>query len=120
LYKCRVHEGGISAPFIASWPGKLAPNGTMIKNSGTCYRSDANICTTSWRKHIQKTYKGNTIHAMQGVNIMPLLAGKTIAKRTLYWEHEANCAILLPRWVEIRIEKQQTGLHLQVYGNYTI
>jgi arylsulfatase A-like enzyme len=95
LYKCRVHEGGISAPFIASWPGKLAPNGTLLKTPAHIIDLMPTFVQLAGASY-PKTYKGNTIHPMQGVNIMPLLAGKTIAKRTLYWEHEANRAILLP------------------------
>jgi arylsulfatase A-like enzyme len=95
LYKCRVHEGGISAPFIASWPGKLAPNGTIIKTPAHIIDLMPTFAQMAGATY-PTNYKGKAIHAVQGVNILPLLTGKTIDKRTLYWEHEANRAILLP------------------------
>jgi arylsulfatase A-like enzyme len=95
LYKCRVHEGGISAPFIASWPGNLATNGTIIKTPAHIIDLMPTFAQLAGASY-PKTYNGKEIHPVEGVNIMPLLAGKSIAKRTLYWEHEANCAILYP------------------------
>ncbi|MDQ7948194.1 MAG: arylsulfatase [Pedobacter sp.] len=95
LYKCRVHEGGISAPFIASWQGHLATNGTWIKTPAHVIDLMPTFMQLAGAKY-PSSFKGNAIHPVQGVDIMPLLKGKTIAKRTLYWEHEANRAILLP------------------------
>ncbi len=94
-WKNTTYEGGVSAPFIASWPDKLKQNigglnflpyhvidlmPTVLEAAGAGYPDTFN------QRGIMKT---------EGISILPaLLTGKGRVHDYFYWEHEENCAIL--------------------------
>jgi arylsulfatase len=97
LYKNWVHEGGISSPLIARWPGKIKPGGithetghlidlmsTCVDLSGAKYPAERN---------------GSAVIPMEGVSLKPaFLGGKLNRRSPIFWEHEGNRAIREGRW----------------------
>jgi arylsulfatase A-like enzyme len=91
-YKSWVHEGGISTPMIAWWPGQIKPNvfnrnpahiidflPTFLELAGTDY---------------PKKYNGNDILPVEGKSIVPLLKGKSRAgHKQLAWYWAGNRAL---------------------------
>jgi arylsulfatase len=90
MYKRWTEEGGISSPFIASWPGTLPAGGldhrllhvmdlmpTFLELAGSTY---------------PKTYNGHQITPVEGQSFAPILtdaAGSDAWTRDgmLFWEH---------------------------------
>lgn len=74
--KGSYYEGGTRVPYIIKWPGKIKPN----------TQSNIPITNLDFFPTFQSVLElelPNKI--LDGVNLMPLLAGKKIAKRDLFW-----------------------------------
>jgi len=87
-----VHEGGISTPFIASWPG-------LIKQTNTLHRQRAHlidllptvvdICESAY----PETFNGHQIHPVEGKSLLPTFQGRYRETHdAIYCEHEGNKA----------------------------
>ena len=84
LFKHWVHEGGISTPFIAHYPGQIQSPGSITNQPGHIIDLMATFLDASNTKP----------HQIEGSSLLPAFKGKdTLSKRTLYWEHEGNRAI---------------------------
>ena len=90
-YKRWIHEGGISAPFIASWPAGQLAAGDVV---GTPFQlvdvvptilEAADVRTDVSSVHTTPAYPGRSmLEAWQGTDMPPV---------PLYWEHIGNAAI---------------------------
>ncbi|MGE6221286.1 arylsulfatase [Nubsella zeaxanthinifaciens] len=98
-YKTRSYEGGIKTSFIVSWPNQIKNTGVILNNNQPAHVIDLmpTFLSVAGVKY-PTIYNGNTINKVNGQDILPLLMGKTIPQRTLYWEHEGNMAILDNQW----------------------
>jgi arylsulfatase len=101
MYKRWTEEGGISSPFVASWPGTLPPGGldqrlyhvmdlmpTLLDIAGGQYPT---------------TYKGNVITPTEGQSFAPVLTnapGQSSWTRDgmLFWEHMGHRAAREGDW----------------------
>ena len=97
LFKHWIHEGGISTPFIVSWPDKIKTadirhepmqlvdiTATIIDAASAEYPSERN---------------GTPVPPCEGESFYDLLDGKKWAKqKPLFFEHEGNAAIREDRW----------------------
>jgi arylsulfatase len=97
LHKHWTHEGGIATPFIAAWPGVIAPSGftpepahvidlmaTCLEAAGASYPGE---------------YNGNPITPLEGKSLLPLFAGRAWdGHEALFWEHEGNRAVRQDEW----------------------
>jgi arylsulfatase len=97
LYKHWVHEGGISTPLIAHWPGKVRAGaishepGHLIDIMTTC------VDVGGARYPAERS--GRTVTPMEGASLRPAFTGGKVNRRdALYWEHEGNRAIRDGRW----------------------
>ena len=109
-FKRWVHEGGISTPFIAYWPGQIEPgaithepsqlidiNATCIDVAGATYPTEFN---------------GNEITPIEGESFLSLLrGGPWTRQKTMFWEHEGNGAVRLGQWKLVR----EHGLDWELY-----
>jgi arylsulfatase len=99
LYKHWVHEGGISTPLIARWPAGFKHTQKFVDTPAhfidlmaTCVDVGAAPYPT-----------GGDIIPMQGRSLLPLLTGHgTLPERTIFWEHEGNCAARHGKWKLVR------------------
>ncbi|GGK77622.1 arylsulfatase [Rufibacter glacialis] len=96
-FKRWEHEGGISTPFIAYFPGTIKPGSinhqpahlidlmaTALDFAGVAYPS---------------TYKGKNIKPMEGISLAPVFRGqKWAGHEALFFEHEGNRAVRKGDW----------------------
>lgn len=98
-YKNNMHEGGISAPFIAWYP-KAIQGGGIAK--GTAHLID--LAPTFYElagATYPKQYNGVTPHALAGKSLVPVLLGKEpeVARgEPLFWERAGNRAVRKGKW----------------------
>jgi arylsulfatase A-like enzyme len=98
LYKTRVHEGGTHAPFIISWPGHTATNGTVLDNAPVHMIDLLPTFLTAAGGTYPSSYNNNKINPVNGINVSAIFKGQAIADRPLYWEHQGNRAIRVKDW----------------------
>jgi len=92
MFKHYVHEGGISTPLIAHWPGGIAKPGQKVATPGHLIDLMATAIDVSGTKYPEQK-NGVNIKPMEGKSLKPLFAGRNIERDALYWEHEGNRAI---------------------------
>lgn len=103
LFKSQVHEGGISTPFVASWPAGI-PAGTIA--DAPCHLVDlvAAMLEVAGAERPGE-WNGRETDPAPGESILPLLCGKEWSRdEPIFWEHEGNRAVrdgdwkLVSRW----------------------
>jgi arylsulfatase A-like enzyme len=99
-YKHFTHEGGISTPLIVHWPARVPAerNGKLEHQPGHLVDIMATVVDATGAKYPTE-YKGHAIQPMEGVSLMPALAGRPLERpNPIYWEHEGNRAIRRGKW----------------------
>ena len=98
LYKHYTHEGGVSTPFIASWPAVMAHPGGMARQIGHITDLMPTLVEVAGAEY-PKTFKDQEIPPMEGASLVPILAGQVRpARAPLCWEHEGNRAVRDGKW----------------------
>ncbi len=104
-YKTWLHEGGISAPLIISWP-----DGINKKYRGSIFKQSADqsghaidfmptLCEIAHATYPKK-YHGKDILPMEGNSILPIITGNKNWKRNkpLYWALNGHKAMMQDNW----------------------
>ncbi len=87
--KGQLYEGGHRVPFIASWPGRIAPGTT----DETAHSTDL------FATFVRLSGGGGVGHACDGVDLSPLLfEGESLSERMLFWRKGAERAVRSGRW----------------------
>lgn len=97
-FKAWTHEGGISTPFIASWPAGL-PMGAIRHTPGHIVDLVATACSLG----------GAAMDDLDGVDMLPVARGEadTIPRtEPLCWEHFGHAAIRDRDWKLVRAGHQ--------------
>jgi arylsulfatase A-like enzyme len=98
LYKHFTHEGGISSPFIAYWPGVIQSKGGLSGQIGHITDLMPTFVELAKAKY-PTTFKTKSIKPMEGESLLPILEGKKRRNRTpIFWEHEGNRAVRVDQW----------------------
>ena len=96
-FKRWVHEGGISTPFIASWPGQIEP-GTITHEPTQLIDINA-TCIDAASAPYPTEYNDNEITPLEGESFLSLLRGGSWSRdKTIFWEHEGNSAARNGEW----------------------
>jgi len=74
LYKQNQHEGGISTPLIANWPGKITP-GTMTDQAGHLVDVMATLLDVTDTKY-PESFNGQKLRPLRGKSLVPVFEGK--------------------------------------------
>ncbi|MDE0960571.1 MAG: arylsulfatase [Planctomycetota bacterium] len=97
LYKHDVHEGGISSPLIAHWPAGLEGKGVILDGPGHVIDL-VSTCLDAAKATAITELKGIVMQPLEGVSLLPVLAGQPATERPIFWEHEGHRAVRLGRW----------------------
>jgi arylsulfatase len=100
-YKTKSYEGGIAAPFIASWPAKIKKN-----NAGKIYHTPAALIDLMptflevSKAEYPDTYPdGTKLFPLVGKSLLKAITkGKACGHEYLFWEHSGSSAIRKGDW----------------------
>jgi len=122
-YKANVYEGGISTPFIASWPAKIKSQKGKITNVRGHILNLMPTILDATKVFYPEIYEGNNIQPLEGISLMPaFLTGKQENSGYQFWEHSYKRAVTKGKWKAIskvgsdkwelyNIETDRTELH---------
>ncbi|MBK7930723.1 MAG: arylsulfatase [Bryobacterales bacterium] len=97
-YKHWVHEGGISSPLIAHWPGVIQNKGGLTPQPGHLIDLMATAADAGNAKYPGK-FNGKDITPLEGKSLRPILEGKQRKGHSeIFWEHEGNRAVRQGKW----------------------
>jgi arylsulfatase len=101
-YKHWVHEGGISTPLIAHWPGRL-PAGQISHHPHQLTDVMSTVLDITGLSYPRRR-AGHRLLPVEGYSMMNswLDRRETDNGRYLYWEHEGNCAVRRGKWKLVR------------------
>ena len=86
-YKQTQHEGGISSPFIAHWPGKIKNPGSL--NTELSHLID--VMATCIEVADTKYPKKKGLNPLQGKSLLPVFKGKNRKGHDELWFSFGNC-----------------------------
>ncbi len=109
-FKTDLHEGGISTPFIAWYPGHF-PAGEI--NHSVAHIVDVMPTLIELASTEYPTFfNGNKIKLKQGQSLVSAIVDKNIiSERTLYFEHLGKCGVIEGDWKIVRNWKQSWELY---------
>ena len=105
LYKSWIHEGGISTPLIAHWPGQIKTKGEFRSHPGHLIDIMATFVDVAGAEYPLKNH-GSEITPMEGVSLMPAFANEPIKRDAIYFEHEANQGVRMGKWKLVSASKK--------------
>lgn len=109
-YKSWAHEGGVSTPFIAWFPGQVTA-GRTTDVLGHVVDLMPTLCELAGASY-PETFGGQSIPVMEGESLLPLLRGGAgESARTLCWEHEGKRAVRSGRWKLVALHAQPWELY---------
>jgi len=77
-YKNDSYQGGVATPFIVHWPGVVEP-GSTTETVGKFIDIMPTLVDLTGAEY-PDTYKGDSVVAMQGRSLLPVLKGKSIER----------------------------------------
>jgi len=96
-YKSFVHQGGITTPMIVSWPQKIKNKGKITSQVGHIVDIMPTIMDIAGAKYPLQ-YNENEILPLPGKSLLTSLNGKVFKREPLFFEHEANRAVIDGEW----------------------
>jgi arylsulfatase len=98
LFKHFTHEGGISTPFIISWPDGVADKGAIFNNPAHIIDINATLLDIAGANY-PTTFKGKDIKPAEGESFANVLKGQDWKRdQPIAWEHEGNRAVRIGDW----------------------
>lgn len=105
-YKSFVHQGGISTPLIMHWPDQIKAKGTITKQVAHVIDLMPTLAELAGADY-PKSVEGSAIHPLPGKSLVPAMNGDVFGRKPLFFEHEANCAVIDCNWKLVRKGKPQ-------------
>ncbi len=97
MFKHWVHEGGISTPFIAFYPGMIR-GGTISDQTAHIIDIMPTFIELAGGTY-PENHNGQTIKPMEGISLIPVFKGKSLKRENpVFWEHEGNRAVRDRDW----------------------
>ncbi|MFC6646899.1 arylsulfatase [Granulicella cerasi] len=97
LYKHYAHEGGISIPFIASWPAHIRPSHAPVSGAGHSTDLMPTFLEVAGASYPTRVATG-PVPPLEGQSLTPLFAGRSRTRKPIFWEHEGNKAVRDGKW----------------------
>ena len=104
LYKHYNHEGGIAVPCIVHWPEGFKRNANAIDPIPTHL---VDLVPT----FLQAGQASKAPASLPGKNLLPMLRGRKLADRMLFFEHEGNRAVRNGRWKLVALRNRRWELY---------
>lgn len=97
MYKSQVYEGGIASPLIIHWPDGISSNGNVIKQVSHITDLMPTILELAGVSYPAR-FKDSRVYPLEGISLVKSFKKSSIASRTLFFEHEANRAVINGHW----------------------
>ena len=112
-YKNFIHEGGISTPLIAHWPGGIdASMDGQIATQPAHLIDLMTTCVDISGASYPDTFNGHKIIPMQGKSLLPILQGKPFTReKAIFFEHNGNRGVRHGKWKLVALNHKPWELY---------
>lgn len=100
MFKKWTYEGGIATPMIVHWPNGIIDPGRISERPGQLMDIMA-TCTDVMNVEYPNKFKGRNVPACEGESLVHEIFNEGHENgnnRSMFWEHEANCAVRMGDW----------------------
>jgi len=97
LYKHYAHEGGIATPFVVHWPQGLKSKG-ITHEIGHEIDVMPTVLEAAGVPCPGMSKAGTPSPPLEGKSLLTVFGGHALTERSLFWEHEGNCAVREGKW----------------------
>ncbi len=96
-YKRWTHEGGISTPFILSWPARIGQAGVV--HEPVHLIDIAPTCLAAASASYPSQMNGADTTPLEGESLLPVIEDREWAReQPIFWEHEGSRAVRIGQW----------------------
>jgi arylsulfatase len=100
-YKCWIHEGGISTPFIVHWPKGIQDKGSLRRQPAQLPDVMATVVDLTGATYPDRI-GDRDILPHEGFSLSNAFENKPHGREVLTWEHEGNSGIRRGKWKLVR------------------
>ena len=97
LYKQYVHQGGIASPLIINWPQGIKNKGAITRQVSHLMDIIPTVLEITGANY-PSNFIGNKIQPLEGISLTPTFKNKTVDRKLVFWEHQANRALCMGNW----------------------
>lgn len=115
LYKHFTHEGGISTPFIAHWPGGVTPRQEWVRDPVHVMDLLPTIVDATDAKPLT-VRNGIETTPPEGVSLLPAMRGQQLPERTIGFDHQAAHALRQGDWKLVWSKRMPHKLAWELYN----
>ena len=115
LYKHFTHEGGVATPFIAHWPEGIPNPGRWVRERGHVIDVMPTLRAAAGADY-PSDFAGRTVQSEEGMNLLPVLNGKSLPARTLFFEHQAARGIIEGDWKAVWGKRMPSEIRWELYN----
>lgn len=115
LYKHFTHEGGVATPFIAHWPNGIRNAGSWVRERGHVIDVMPTLRAVAEAAY-PRDFQGRSVHAEEGVNLLPALNGGSLPDRPLYFEHQEARGVIQGDWKVVWGKRMPTEIRWELYN----
>ena len=109
-YKRYNHEGGVSAPLIARWPALVSAAGGLTSQVAHIIDILPTLLDAADARQPSRL-DGRWTQPFEGVSLLPALAGESVERRPLFWEHEGQRAVRDGKWKLVSVRDGEWELY---------
>ena len=116
-YKHDPYEGGIGTPLIVSWPRGITSdqNGKIIHEVSHLIDLMPTFVEAAGATY-PKNYNGNVIQPMEGVSLIPTLAGNPLPRESpIGFEHHGNLGLRDGKWKIVSMYRRNQPRKWELY-----
>lgn len=111
LYKSWNHEGGISTPFIVSWPTGIKAKNELRTNPGHLIDIVPTVLELTGGRQPEMV-DGLKVPPLQGKSLVPVFTkDSSVTRDCLWWNHDGNRAIRVGDWKLVADHKKPWELY---------
>ena len=114
LYKHFTHEGGVATPFIAHWPEGIRNPGHWVRERGHIIDVMPTLRAAAGADY-PTDFAGRTVQPEEGLNLLPVFNGESLATRTLFFEHQAARGIIEGNWKAVWGKRMPSKIRWELY-----
>jgi arylsulfatase len=115
LYKHFTHEGGTASPFIVHWPAGLRQTGGWVRERGDIIDVMPTLRALAGAVY-PMDFAGRDVQPEEGVNLLPAVNGKRLAKRPIFFEHQEARGVIEGDWKIVWGKRMPWEIQWELYN----
>jgi len=115
MYKHFCHEGGVRSPLIVHWPARVQHRGDLVRYGAHVMDVVPTVCAATGAAYPAQ-HDGHDVQPLEGVSLLPALAGEALPDRRLFFEHQGARGVRDGDWKLVWGKRQPDKVRWELYN----